>query len=158
MYIKKDLNRVQSRSNPLLYTILVVIIFGKKLEHQVSVDDLINNGNIPTLIMGYRKQKPDHKKKRYQEFWLRDNLEELSSIGIPPVVLRDYDHWDDFLENGHLHWHEDSTGFGFEQLSVPQLEKLLAFLRKQYSDDQHPSPLFGWLIVRKRLEMVNRYH
>jgi hypothetical protein len=36
LYIKKDLNQVQPRSNPLLYTILVVIVFGKKLDHQVK--------------------------------------------------------------------------------------------------------------------------
>jgi len=47
-------------------------------------------------------------------------------------VYLDLGYWKDFLENGHLHRHsESSTGFEFAQLSPPQMHRLLAFLETQ---------------------------
>jgi hypothetical protein len=59
------------------------------------------------------------------------------------------DRWDDFLENGHLHWHDDPTRFSFETLSAEQMRSLLAFLEQQYGRTPKPPPLLDWLRVRR---------
>ena len=73
----------------------------------------------------------------------------LERIGLPLRVYEDAGRWDDFLENGHLHWHEDPGRFDFEQLSDGQLRQLRAFLEGLHGDDESPPPLLRWLRVRQ---------
>ena len=81
--------------------------------------------------------------------WVERHAATLRSIGLPPEVYLNLLHWEDFLANGHLHWHaEDSTGFEFGELSAPQMQRLLAFLETQNDIGPEHSPLLGWLRVR----------
>jgi hypothetical protein len=78
--------------------------------------------------------------------WIERVRPSLQAIGPPPEVSLGPDHWNDFLENGHLHWHpQDSTGFEFMQLSAAQSRELLRFLEEEFPEaDRHP-PLLKWL-------------
>jgi hypothetical protein len=63
-------------------------------------------------------------------------------------VYSDEDHWLDFLENGHLHWHEDPWEFEFGQLSSAQLVAFHRFLESEYGHLDHPPPVLNWVPVR----------
>ena len=100
--------------------------------------------------MAYRRVGDDHhKRRRAWHEWINQNASELQAIGLPPEVYLDLQHWDDFVENGHLHFHpESSTGFDFGQLSPPQMQALLAFLEAEQEFVPENCPLKGWLHVR----------
>jgi len=72
----------------------------------------------------------------------------LASIGLPPSLYADEDCWLDFLENGHLHWHEDPWRFEFDQLSGGQLAALHRFLEGEYGEADVRPPLLAWVRVR----------
>jgi len=96
--------------------------------------------------MGYRR-KIDHKQQAAQKVWLYANWPTLDEIGLPPEVFRDYDHWNDFLENGDLDWHKGS-GFDFTQLTMVQMRQLRDFLEKHYREALRIPPLLQFLRVR----------
>jgi hypothetical protein len=82
--------------------------------------------------------------------WIAVNRPVLKSIGLPPEVCISAAHWEDFLENGHLHWHvKDSTGFEFIQLNLGQQAALKRFLERQSQDSQVVPRLLDFL--RNRL-------
>jgi hypothetical protein len=72
----------------------------------------------------------------------------MADIGLPPSVYSDEDHWLDFLENGHLHWHDDPWQFDFGQLSPGQLAALHRFLEREYGSSERCPPLLEWVRVR----------
>jgi hypothetical protein len=85
--------------------------------------------------------------------WIEQHRTTLLAIGVSPSVLLDEDHWQDFLSNGHLHWHSDGHGFNFRQLSRDQLESLQRFLEHECLDDQPPQ-LLSWIRVRLSQESM----
>jgi hypothetical protein len=99
--------------------------------------------------MAYRKQKPDVKEVQRQKGWIEANREILANLGLPPIVRLDFAHWSDFLENGCLDHHEDSTGFSVDQLTTAQVAGLRRFLESEYSTDYTP-PLLRWLRNRSK--------
>lgn len=76
--------------------------------------------------------------------WIDEHRTKLVTIGLAPEVYLDQDHWIDFLENGHIHWHA-SSGFDFESLSFVQLAELRHFLECEYCRATRPPPLLNWL-------------
>ena len=81
--------------------------------------------------------------------WIERHRATLKSIGLPPEVYLDLEHWCDFLQNGYLERHpESSTGFDFSQMSTDQMRQLLEFLdaHDEFHPDQCEMP--GWLRVR----------
>lgn len=81
--------------------------------------------------------------------WIDRHRSELAAIGLPAEVYLDEAHWHDFLENGHLHWHE-STGFEFGDLSPGQMDALHRFLLREYGASERCPALLKW--VRHRVE------
>lgn len=81
--------------------------------------------------------------------WIETHRTELISIGLPPEVYLNEKHWQDFLENGHLHWHP-SSGFDFSKLNSGQAAALLRFLDEAYGANSSLLNLRGWLAVRLR--------
>jgi hypothetical protein len=71
----------------------------------------------------------------------------MHAVGLPPEVYLDAARWSDFLENGHLHWHE-SSGFAFYDLSAGQLAALHRFLEREYETVADCPPLLQWVRVR----------
>jgi hypothetical protein len=99
--------------------------------------------------MAFRQNKSDaHHRRQAFERWHALHLETLVNIGLPPSVHTDEDHWLAFLENGHLHWHEDPWRFEFGQLSSGQLAALHRFLEGEYGQSEQCPPLLRWLRVR----------
>ena len=78
--------------------------------------------------MSFRKAKTDSQRRcnEWRE-WIDERRAEIKAIGLPAELFLDASHWSDFLENGHLHWHE-SSGFDFGHLSSGQLAALHRFL------------------------------
>jgi hypothetical protein len=98
--------------------------------------------------MAYRKPKSnDERRAREWHSWIERCRAELAAIGLPAEVYLDETHWWDFLQNGHLDWHE-SSGFAFDQLSLEQLRALHRFLEREHGQTEHPPLLLGWLRVR----------
>jgi len=97
-------------------------------------------------LMGYRR-KVDHRLQATQKVWLNANWPTLDEIGLPPEVFRDYDHWDDFLENGDLDWHKGSD-FDFTQLTMGQMRQLRDLLEKHCGEAPRTPPLLQFLRVR----------
>jgi len=65
------------------------------------------------------------------------NRKTLDAIGLPCDVYMTADHWFDFLENGHLHWHlHEDAGFDFDNLNEGQARHLLRFLDAQAVDSE----------------------
>jgi hypothetical protein len=104
-----------------------------------------------------RKGKNDRKRKQAWHEWIETNLSRLKGIGLPPEVYLDLQHWEDFLANGHLHWHpETSTGFHFSDLSISQMRALLTLLETEDEFIPENFPLPQWL--RVRLSQVSERH
>jgi hypothetical protein len=100
------------------------------------------------MKMGFRRKPSDqHIRLKSWRIWIDSYCSKLSSIGLPPEVYLDESHWEDFLENGHLHWHE-SSGFEFAQLSPEQMIALHIFLELEYGDATPVPPLLNWVRVR----------
>ena len=95
--------------------------------------------------MTYRRHSNPERTKAWKK-WIAENTRDLERIGLPLAVYSDADHWDDFLENGHLDWHSDGPPFEFGDLAPGQMEQLRSFLERHYQD--HAPPLLGWLRVR----------
>ena len=101
-------------------------------------------------LMSFRKPKSDeHDRSRRWNVWIDTNRSTLASIGLSPSVYLDEARWQDFLQNGHLDWHPDPTGFGFEDLSKDQLARLGDFLESEYGRESASPPLLGWIRVRR---------
>jgi hypothetical protein len=84
--------------------------------------------------MSFRRKNPDARcRSREWHDWIDRTRAELRAIGLPAEVYLDEDRWLDFLENGHLHWHE-SSGFEFGQLPPAQLAPLHRFLEREYGN------------------------
>jgi hypothetical protein len=98
--------------------------------------------------MGFRRPKTDaHHCAQQWRAWIDQCRAVLTTIGLPAEVYLDEARWQDFLENGHLHWHQ-STGFEFGDLSPAQLGALLRFLEQEYGVADRCPPLLQWIRVR----------
>ena len=98
--------------------------------------------------MSFRKLKSHNGHLSHEwHAWIDLNRSELIAIGVPAEVFLDEARWSDFLQNGHLHWHE-SAGFEFGQLSPQQLAALNRFLERENGSGQQ-SPLLDWVRVRR---------
>jgi hypothetical protein len=99
--------------------------------------------------MPYRRTKTNDR-RRIQEWhaWIDRHRAELGAIGLPAEAYLDQACWNDFLENGHLHWHE-SSGFQFGDLSTGQLAALHRFLEREYGTADSCPPLLKWVRVRR---------
>jgi hypothetical protein len=99
--------------------------------------------------MSFRKPKPEARRRSNDWYaWIDLHRNELMAIGLPPEVYLDESHWSDFLQNGHMHWHQ-SSGFDFDQLSPGQLAALHRFLEREYGTREN-WPLLDWVRVRCR--------
>ncbi len=99
--------------------------------------------------MGFRRKKSDaHRHLREWQAWIDCARSELATIGLPAEVYLNEGRWLDFLENGHLHWHE-SSGFAFDHLTAAQLAALHRFLDREYGEAEKTPYLLGY--VRSRL-------
>ena len=98
--------------------------------------------------MSFRKPKTDLRHHRNDwRAWVDERRAELAGIGLPAELYVDESHWSDFLQNGHLHWHE-SSGFEFAHLPAGQLGALHRFLEREYGSDEQPLPLLQWVRFR----------
>ena len=100
--------------------------------------------------MAFRQKHAHSQKERtlWQE-WIGRHRGTLKGMGLPPEVYLSLGHWQDFLENGEIHWHpDDSTGFELAQLSRAQMERLCGFLEAYDEFRPEHFPLLGWLRVR----------
>jgi hypothetical protein len=80
--------------------------------------------------------------------WLRANEPALKRAGLPPSVMMSAAHWYDFVQNGHLEWHQ-SDGFSFGELSSEQMAILLDVLELSLkAAPEYTGPMIGWLRVR----------
>src|SRR5688500_11112496 len=95
--------------------------------------------------MTYRRQADPERNKAWKK-WISEHRDHLERIGLPLAVYQDAAHWDDFLQNGHLHWHTDGPPFDACEIGRGQMEQLCAFLERQHLAP--PPPLIGWLRVR----------
>ena len=100
--------------------------------------------------MAFRQAKA-YAQQHAQEWhgWRDRHQQGLAAIGLPPSVYADEARWLDFLENGHLHWHDDPWRFEFGHLSPGQLAALHRFLEAEYGQAERPPPLLGWVRVRR---------
>jgi hypothetical protein len=90
-----------------------------------------------------------HLRAQAWQAWISRNRAALAAIGLPPEVYLNEAQWQDFLENGHLHWHETS-GFEFGDLLPEQLAALHRFLEAEFVADERCPPLLAWVRVRAR--------
>jgi hypothetical protein len=98
------------------------------------------------MVFKRTKTNAAHRAREWRA-WIDQHRAGLAAIGLPPEVYLDESRWNDFLENGHLHWHE-SSGFEFGDLSPAQLAALKRFLDQQYGATERRPPLLEWLRVR----------
>ena len=98
--------------------------------------------------MSFRHSKVDSRRHSndWRE-WIDRHRAELVAIGLPPETYLDESHWSDFLQNGHMHWHE-SSGFAFLDLSSGQLAALYRFLEREYGLNEQSPRVLDWLRAR----------
>jgi hypothetical protein len=95
--------------------------------------------------MSYRRESDAERAKAWKA-WAAQHQSTLEGIGLPLAVYQDASHWEDFIENGHLHWHSDGPPFDFNELSPSQMERLLGVLEQSHAD--RPPALVGFLRTR----------
>jgi len=78
--------------------------------------------------------------------WLEQARPQLEALDLPQLLYCDWEHWEDFLENGELHFHEDPIGYDIDKTHPGHLEALRAFLEEQYPLE--PPPLLQMLRFR----------
>jgi hypothetical protein len=71
--------------------------------------------------------------KRWRE-WLEGPGKVLTEVGLPNEILQDEDHWMDFSQHGRLHMHASVLNFTVDDISLPNLRKILSFLENDYGD------------------------
>ena len=72
--------------------------------------------------MAFRQAKANAQQHAQEWHGWRDrHHQRLVAIGLPPSVYADEARWLDFLENGHLHRHDDPWRFEFGHFSSGQL-------------------------------------
>jgi len=99
--------------------------------------------------MTFRQEKSKLNDRGRWRDWIDTYRGELREIGLPPEVYLSREHWLDFLDNGHLHWHpDDSTGFEFLELRRDQMERLSHFLERHPEFCPVRAALLGYLRVR----------
>jgi hypothetical protein len=100
--------------------------------------------------MGFRRGKSrEHERREAWAAWVALHRPELQAIGLPPEVHLSADHWEDFLENGHLERHpQDCTGFAFDRLTPASAGALRRLLEGEHGEEDPCPPLLGWLRVR----------
>lgn len=77
----------------------------------------------------------------------------VAASGLPEVVLRDREHWKDFLDHGILDHHEDSSRFDVDELTVRQKAALLRLLCTWQSC---PDNVVGHGLIIDMIEAVER--
>ncbi|EKT86123.1 hypothetical protein [Leptospira santarosai] len=96
--------------------------------------------------MVYRKKRIDYEKLKVWKHWIGQNHHHLESIGLPLAIYQDIEHWEDFLENGHLHWHIDGPPSDVKDLATENMKLLYIFLERNYF--KQPPALLQMLKVR----------
>ncbi len=96
--------------------------------------------------MGGRRE--DRERRNRHREWLGAHGDELDAMGLPRQVFETWDRWDDFLQNGHLHWHEDIDDFSFDGLTADQRGALHRFLERQHAEGLSAFPLLEKLRYR----------
>jgi hypothetical protein len=98
--------------------------------------------------MTFRRGKSDgHRRAHKWNDWIDRFRTRLAAMWLQAELFIDADHGEDFLENGHLHWHE-SSGFEFGDLSPEQLAALHELLELEYGSAERCPPLLRWARVR----------
>jgi len=91
--------------------------------------------------VAFRRAKTNsHRRSQHWHGWIGRTGTELAAIGLPAEVYADEARWLDFLENGHLHWHQ-SSGFEFGHLPPHRLAALHRFLEQEYGAAERCPPL-----------------
>jgi hypothetical protein len=104
----------------------------------------------PAHPMSFRQPKSDkHHADEAWNRWIDQHRAEMKAMGLSPEVYLSESHWQDFLANGHLHWHpQDSTRFTENDLPPPAIAALRRFLELQYGHSDPIPALLGWLRAR----------
>ena len=95
--------------------------------------------------MSFRRHS-DHAGATAWRQWLLRARSDLEQIGLPLAVYETSERWDDFLENGHLHWHSEGPRFDFTELPPERMHQLRLLLERDFG--QAPPPLLRFLRVR----------
>jgi len=92
--------------------------------------------------MSFRRPgKAIHEQTRDWDRWRRTHREALAKTGLPDSVLRDEEHWWDFLQHGYLDHHDDPLRFTVDQLSLEQRRELRQFLHQTLSSNEKASAI-----------------
>lgn len=81
--------------------------------------------------MSYRRKKEDAVIKRLYEDFIRDNTDLLTSIGIPPFITDDYDHFIYYLQHGCSRM-DAPMMFQVPRSDIQRMEALKLFLVRYY--------------------------
>jgi hypothetical protein len=88
--------------------------------------------------MAYRSK--NEKNKSWRD-WLLRHQGELAACRLPELVLKDEEHWWDFLMHGYLDHHEDPSRFSVDALSQTEKQMLYEFLEVELTGEEKKSAL-----------------
>lgn len=83
--------------------------------------------------------KSDNRKNVVWRKWILEDQQALNSCGLPLLVIKNEEHWWDFLEHGYLDHHDDPSGFTVDDLSPEEKRCLYAFLQTALIEMEEPS-------------------
>lgn len=87
--------------------------------------------------------------RREHRAWVHANADALSEAGLPLRVFETKERWADFVENGHLHFHEDGGRFSVEQLTEAQRMALHTMIERSHGQVEPVPRLLSWLRARR---------
>lgn len=94
--------------------------------------------------------RPTAIEPRTWRLWLDTHRDELATLAIPLELYSSREAWGDFLSNGSAAFGRgrDRGDFDFNSMTIPEQQRLLAFLERVAEPGTPPSGLIGFLRVR----------
>lgn len=111
----------------------------------------IDPSSLDGVMMGFRK---DTEAAREWKQWVARCRPALLECGVPLEAFDTQRRWWYFLDHGSLSNGKAPHWFSLDQLSSPQVQRLLTFLETEYGLEKYPPCLLT--VVRSRLGLLPR--
>jgi len=99
--------------------------------------------------VGYRR-KTDASSERAWRSWLDAHRDELAALALPLALYTSRESWEDFLSNGTAVFgsRAERQEFDFNVMTIPEQQRLHAFLEQIADPNASSGGLLGFLRVR----------
>lgn len=89
-----------------------------RFRHPCPKESFVHRRNVTRSHMTHRRSPNIAAAARAWDRFVSANAPIIAASGIPRAYLASADHFDDFLQHGHLGYHADDTDFRIESIDT----------------------------------------